>query len=122
MGYDWLEVLLITKNQPISIGDYRIDGYSSGQWFHESNKTLSDDKVDNILEMFQRTLTLNVEDGSVSGHHGMRDRLGFICQGSGSTTKEKCDGEDKQIPGNILFYMGTSTNLKTKNNALPSSF
>ena len=72
--------------------DYRIDGWSNGEWLEgDDNTTLTID-----LAISQpATLTLNLEDGSVSSSFRAEARLGSICQGEDGVGLP-CSSKDKK--------------------------
>lgn len=45
--------------------------------------------------MGRRTLTLDLEDGSVTGAHLAVERLGFICESRGQDAMKGCHGDDQ---------------------------
>ena len=58
--------------------DYRIDGWSNGEWFEANNVSISGDHP---FIQSPASLTMNLVDGSLSGKRDVNARLGFICQG-----------------------------------------
>ena len=62
--------------------DFRIDGWTEEKWYEGTeNATLAVNARQDL------TLTLNLEDGSVSGDHEVESRLGSVCQGADGVGK-----------------------------------
>lgn len=65
-------------------GDFRIDGWSSGIWYEgDENGTISaDDSLEYALlsSLKHATLTVNLQDGMVSGNAHVEAHLGSVCQ------------------------------------------
>ena len=85
---------------------YRIDGWLHGKWLEMDNQTLKSKEGDFDAIDHDKTLTMNLEDGSVSGSYHEKSHLGYICQHEGNgegCTKPKAEKEsDKKIEtGNI---------------------
>lgn len=74
-------------------GPFRIDGWFEGEWLEQENATISSSH-EAVTAMTQATLTVNLEDGSVSGSHHAKDRLGYICEGDGMSGKGCKANED----------------------------
>ena len=64
--------------------DFRIDGWSDGEWFEAENVSISGEHP---FIQTEASLTMNLEDGSLSGKHHVDARLGFICQGESGVGK-----------------------------------
>ena len=72
--------------------DFRIDGWTEEKWYEGTeNATLAVNARQDV------TLTLNLEDGSVSGDHEVESRLGSVCQGADGVGKgsKGCDYSEK---------------------------
>ncbi len=90
-------------------GEYRIDGWAKGTWYHKENETLENVDYELLSELSGKTLTVDLQDGRVHSdtEEGTRFkikriqlkqssckeifispfyRLGFICEGSGELT------------------------------------
>ena len=81
--------------------DFRIDGWSSGVWYEGSNNdTIPADNYTEhtVLSTLQHaTLTVNLEDGGVSGNRHSGAHLGSVCQGPSGvgTENPSCDDTEE---------------------------
>ena len=46
-------------------GEYRIDGWAEGKWFHKDNETLEHEDYELLSELSGKTLTVDLQDGKV---------------------------------------------------------
>ena len=46
-------------------GEYRIDGWAEGTWFHKENETLEHDDYELLGALTGKTLTVDLQDGQV---------------------------------------------------------
>lgn len=46
-------------------GQYRIDGWAEGKWFHKENETLEHEDYDMLGALTGKTLTVDLQDGIV---------------------------------------------------------
>lgn len=46
-------------------GEYRIDGWAEGTWFHKENETLEHVDYELLSELTGKTLTVDLQDGRV---------------------------------------------------------
>ena len=78
--------------------DYRIDGWSSGTWYEGSDNTTI--PANNYTEqtflstLKHATLTVNLEDGRVSGNSHSGAHLGYVCQGQSGVGYQNPGCED----------------------------
>ena len=68
-------------------GEYRIDGWAEGTWFHKENETLEHIEYELLSELTGKTLTLDLQDGRVH-----------------SDTEEGTRWNHVECPSNTLFY------------------
>ena len=73
--------------------DYRIDGWSEGEWFEGDNETISKESHSFLDALKYATLTMNLEDGSVSHSRHAEAKLGSVCQGVSGVGKQGCEGK-----------------------------
>ena len=72
---------------------YRIDGWSEGKWLEGPDGVNATELVTaggEFISVRGRTLTLNLEDGSVDANRYLDERLGAVCQGGSGVS-----GQDK---------------------------
>ena len=101
--------------------DYRIDGWSEGKWFEgpdRSNPALIQSKDHSFLNVFKnRTLSLDLEDGSVGSKRHLDVMIGAVCQGEdgvGKASNCKQDTGKCNHPapgGNLTNYEVLDDNL-----------
>ena len=86
--------------------DYRIDGWSSGLWFEGpsiSNATeLRSEEHSFMSAMKARSLSMNLEDGSILADRHINARIGFICQGDSGVGQSGCQGQQSKFKPLIL--------------------
>ncbi len=58
-------------------GEYRIDGWAEGTWFHKENETLDHVDYELLSELSGKTLTLDLQDGRVHSDTEEGTRLGM---------------------------------------------
>lgn len=78
--------------------EFRIDGWSDGAWFEgDTNITLSKPPQASLEHLFEpATVTLDVEDGSLSASHRAEAHLGFICQGGDRVGLPCAEDDDEE--------------------------
>ena len=77
--------------------DYRIDGWSDGKWFEAENETISEESYSFLNGLKHATLTMNLEDGSVSHTRHADAKLGSVCQEESGVGKQGCKSRSKKI-------------------------
>ena len=90
----------MTGNVP---AEFRIDGWKQGTWYQGHRDILQAD-VNELWDVTNITLTLDLEDGKVSGSFNDEARLGFICQRSENDESTGCKNpsgipKDSDLPG-----------------------
>ena len=92
--------------------DYRIDGWYGGKWREGDANDRKGSEIDSegqalISAMKARTLSMNLEDGSILSQRHEDAAIGAVCQGLAGG--ESCVGEGMQrviamIPINFNLY------------------
>ena len=96
--------------------DYRIDGWSIGQWFEgpgqAQREEIKNEKSSFLNAMKAMTLTMNLEDGSVLSSQHVDSRIGAICQGPSGVGKDQGDCQSKGK--HIAFFILANTSLHSR--------
>ena len=99
--------------------DYRIDGWSEGKWFEgqdRSNPTLIQSNDHSFLNVFKnRTLSLDLEDGSVGSKRHLDVMIGAVCQGEDGVGKANSCNQEATSKCNFPTPGGNLTTLKVLN-------
>ena len=81
--------------------DYRIDGWSEGIWFEgPSQKNIAKIETEDgsfLNVMKARTLSMNLEDGSVHTARHIDSRIGSICQWNSGVGQTGCKDESESL-------------------------
>ena len=88
---------------------YRIDGWFQGKWLEMNNQTLESKEGDFDAIGYGKTLTMNLEDGSVSGNYHEKSYLGYICQHKGKG--EGCTKPIAEMESDKKIETGNFTQL-----------
>ena len=88
------------------VDHYRIDGWSNGMWFEgpdKNNPMQIQSKGHSIFNaMKNRSLALNLEDGSISSSRHVDVKIGAICQGDGGVGKlANCTTEKSKVAEHV---------------------
>ena len=74
------------------VSDCRIDGWSGGSWLEGPSRkqlgVLDSSELSLFSALKDRTLSMNLEDGSVSASRHMDAMIGAVCQSNGNVAQQ----------------------------------